>query len=150
MKAVLILVLTLSATLAMAAIPPFGTWEWVETEESAGEFITPADLGYSVQFDFNEDMTFIEYRNEEIFESGGFWVMDVEFMGYVIPALTLDYGDVSPETCAYGIDGNGLLNMWWGYNPQDGLPYYPIERYAPRGPVEIEQGNWGSIKALYR
>ena len=149
MKAVLIFVLTLSATFALAAVPPLGTWEWVETEESAGVFTTPADVGYTVQFEFNGDMTFIEYRDEDIFESGVFWVTDVEYMDLIIQALTLDYGGVSPETCAYGIGQDGLLNMWWGANPQDGMPYFPRERYAPRS-VGIELGNWGSIKALYR
>ena len=150
MKAVLIFVMILSAAAALAAVPPLGTWEWVETEESPGEFTTPADVGYTVQFDFNDDMTFTEYRNQVPHESGVFWVTDVEYMGLIITALTLDYGGVSPETCAYGVDGEGMLSMWWGANPQDGMPYFPIERYAPRGPVEIEQGNWGSIKALYR
>lgn len=150
MKAVLIIVLTLSATFALAADPPFGTWEWMETEESAGVFTTPTDVGYTVQFEFNEDMTFIEYRNQEIFDTGVFWVTDVEYMDLIITALTLDYGSVSPEVCAYGIDWDGWLAMWWGSNPSDGMPSYPVERYAPRGPVGIEQENWGSIKALYR
>ncbi len=150
MKAVLIFVLTLSTTFALAAEPPLGTWEWMETEQSAGVFTRPADVGYTVQFEFNDDMTFHEYRNQEIFESGVFWVTDVEFMDLIITALTLDYGDVSPEVCAYGIDWDGWLCMWWGANPVDGMPYFPVERYAPRGPVGIEQENWGSIKALYR
>ncbi len=150
MKAVLIFVLTLSATFALAAEPPLGTWEWMETEESPGVFTRPADAGYTVQFEFNDDMTFNEYRDQEIYEAGVFWVRDVEFMGYIIPALTLDYEGVSPATCAYGIDGDGWLSMWWGANPADGMPYFPIERYSPRGPVGIEQENWGSIKALYR
>jgi hypothetical protein len=77
-------------------------------------------------------------------------VTDVEYMDLIITALTLDYGDVSPEVCAYGIDWDGRLAMWWGANPIDGMPYFPVDRYAPRGPVAIEQGNWGSIKALYR
>lgn len=149
MKAALIIVLTLSATLVVAAEPPFGTWEWVQTEESPGEFTTPTDVGYTVQFDFLTDMTFTEYRDEEFLESGVFWVADIEFMGYIIPALTLDYGDIPPRVCAYGVDEDGWLSMWWGSNPQDGMPYYPIESYAPR-PVNIEQGNWGSLKALYR
>jgi hypothetical protein len=150
LKVLLVFFSILSATFATAAVPPLGTWEWVRTEESPGVFTTPADVGYTVQFDFNGDMTFTEYRNEEPHESGVFWVTDVEYMGQIITALTFDYGDISPATCAYGIDGEGWLSMWWGANPQNGLPYYPVERYAPRGPVEIEQGNWGSIKALYR
>jgi hypothetical protein len=149
MKTALVLTFLLSATLAGAAIPPFGTWEWLETEQSAGVIITPADVGYTVQFAFNNDMTYIEYRDQLPYVEGIFWVTDVEYMGVIITALTFDFGDVSPETCAYGFDGEGRLHMWWGAD-SGGWPSYPVERYLPRGPVGDENASWGSIKSLYR
>jgi hypothetical protein len=150
MKTVLVFLLTMWSTLSFAAVPPFGVWEWVQTEDAEGTFTTPADLGYTVQFEFKNDMTVNEYHDENLFQDGVFWVMVVEFMGYFIPALTFDFGEGLPETCAYGIDPQGFLEMWWGANPVNGLPYFPLEIYAPRGPVTIENATWGSLKSLYR
>jgi len=149
MKIILTLTLVLAATLAVAAVPPYGTWEWFETEESAGVFTTPMDAGYTVQYDFRQDMTYTKYQDEIVAHEGTFWVQDVEFMGQTISALNMDSGGISPDVCAYGIDDFGLLQMYWGADPQ-GFPFYPIERYASREPVATENLSWGGIKSLFR
>ncbi len=149
MKIILILTLVLAATLAVAAVPPYGTWEWFETVESYGVFTRPADVGYTVQYDFRIDMTFTEYRNQTVFQEGTYWVDEVVFHGQTITVLSMDFGGISPEYCAYEIGGNGQLNMYWG-SDEEGMPSYPIERYAPRGPVDTADRSWGGIKSLFR
>ena len=134
---------------AVAAVPPFGTWEWVETETSRDEFTRPEDVGYTVQYEFKGDMTYVEYHDGVIHEEGVFWVRDVEFQGLIITALNLDFGGVSPDVCAYWAGGT-TLEMYWGYNPDSGMPSFPVELYATRGPVGSEDTSWGGIKALYR
>ncbi len=132
-------------------MPPLGTWEWISTEESAGVFTTPINAGHTVEFEFNDDLTFVEYRDQMYRAAGVFWVQDVPYNDEIIPVLALDYGDVSVPRCAYGVsEDDGILHLYWGSDPHFGLPSFPIERYVPRDPVPTVSESWGTIKLLYR
>lgn len=140
--------IAITAISAIAATPPLGTWEWSTTEESAGVVTTPGDLGYTIQREFGADATYREYRNEELFRTGHYWVEDVEFMDMIIPALYIDCGDPSPEVCAFYC-GTSILELWWGADSV-GWPSYPREVLEITTPVTSESYSWGGIKGLYR
>lgn len=139
----------LLATSALAADPPLGTWEWIATEDPAGVFTTPEDLGHTVQREFKSDLTFIEYRDQVPYATGVFSVDDVVFGEVTITRLSIDYGGISPLVCAYGIDQNDQLVMSWGTESPSGLPSFPIERFAVRG-VDTVGESWGAVKVLFR
>ena len=122
----------------------------ISTEDPIGVFTTPTDMGYTVQLEFNGDMSFNRYQDNLPNLTGVYWVRELEYEGHIIDQLTFDYGGVSPAKCAYGINSDGLLELFWGADPQTGLPSFPIELYAPRGPVFAESRSWGGVKALYR
>lgn len=139
----------LLTSVALAADPPLGTWEWVATEDPAGVFTTPDDLGYTVQREFKNDLSYIEYRDEIPYVTGVFWVDDVLFGEVIITRLTIDYGGISPLVCAYGINLTDQLEMFWGTESPSGLPSFPIERFVERGVATVAE-SWGAVKALYR
>ena len=148
MKTIFGLAVLLFGASVFAATPPLGTWEWVTTEESAGAFTTPGDVGYSVQREFNADEAYNEYRNEGLFRTGRYWVADVEFMGMIIPALYIDCGEPSPEVCAFGFAAQEL-ELYWGAD-SGGWPSFPLEVLENRGPVPNGSYSWDVVKSLYR
>ncbi len=115
MKVATVLIVMFFTSLAFGATPPEGSYEWVSTQESPGVFTTPGDLGYTIQREFNADMTYNEYRDEELFRTGDFWVVDIEYIGMIIPTLYIDYGIYGVERCAYYSLASGL-EFWWGYD----------------------------------
>lgn len=148
MKIITILMVVFFASVVFGATPPEGTYEWISTEESAGVFITPLDLGYTVQREFNADLTYNEYRDEELFRSGDFWVADVEFMGVIIPALYIEYTGGEVDVCAFGYLPDGL-DFYWGADP-GGWPSFPREILSTRGPVPTTRYTIDAVKSLYR
>lgn len=148
MKATIILVFILCASLAPAATPPEGTFEWVSTEESPGEFTTPDDLGYTVQREFMADLAYHEYRDEVLYRSGEFWVADVEFMGVIITALYIECAGFGVEVCAFGYLADGL-EFFWGAD-EGGWPSFPRETLSSREPVSNTTVSWGNVKSLFR
>ncbi len=139
-----------TASMALAAEPPFGVWEWTHTETEAGVFINTLEEGTSLQRQFNADLSFSEYRDEVPVLSGVFWVQDIVIEGIQLQVLNLDFGGIAPARSPYLIDNEGVLMMYWGIDNQSGLPSYPVEFFAARSPISAESSTWDSFKALFR
>ena len=142
--------LLLSVSVSFAAEAPFGVWEWTHTETEAGLFINTLENGNSLQRQFNDDMTFSEFRDEAPVLAGVFWVQDLVYEGTPFQILNLDFGGISPARSPYFVNNDGMLLMYWGVDYQSGEPSYPIEYFATRSPISTEPSSWDSFKALFR
>ena len=149
LKALTILLL-FTASVAYAAEPPFGIWEWAHTETSDGEYVNTLEAGDSLQRVFREDMSFTEYLDEVPVLTGVFWVQDIVIEGSDYTVLSMDFGGISPARSPYLVNNNGMLQMYWGVDQETGLPSYPIEYFTSREPTTIEFETWDGFKALFR
>ena len=148
MKTTLICLIMVATTMASAQTPPLGHWEWYETETSQGVFVTPADVGYTVQVSVVDGGTFIEYRDEAPYAQGTWTVFLSEYMGMDITAFQTVVGGAT-TTYAYSFGPPPGFQLYAGADA-GGWPSYPIERYSSRGPVQNDETTWGELKILYR
>lgn len=152
MKSVVLLGAFLLAALGRseAAVPPFGTWEWVESETSAGNFVRRSDLSYSIQIAFHLDGIYVEYRNEVIQHINQFEVRDCAFpICNSYDQLWPYADDPAPSAWYYRILEDGLLEIIRSEHPD----LWPYERalYAPRNAVVADEAtSWGTAKSLWR
>lgn len=149
-KAALLLVLC-SVTFAIAddAPSPVGTWEWFETENPAGVFVYPEDVGYTLLIQLGGDGLYVEFHDETIFRLGTYTFYMTEFDGTEIPTLEI-VSDGVTEIWAYSTYGGTQLELWGGHN-SGGYPSYPVERFIPHDPVVADSNEtWDSIKSMYR
>jgi len=137
-----------AAVAAFAAEPPLGSWDWVRTEESAGESTLPGDVGYGVIRVFRADLSYAEYRDDELYREGVFRVEDIEFGEYLIPTLYIQCGGDPEEVCSFTRSASEL-RLLWGVTP-GGFPTYPIEYLVPSTSVETRAGSWGMVKRIFR
>jgi hypothetical protein len=146
----LLALILMSASLAFAATPPYGVWEWTQTETAPGVFVSALENGNSLQRSFKEDMNFTEYQDEIPVLSGVYWIQEIIVEDTVLNVLTMDFGGISPALSPYLINESGALYMYWGVDSQTGLPSYPVEHFVARAPISTETSTWDGFKALFR
>ncbi len=146
---VTLLIACLAATSAAYDRTPIGTWEWIEYQEEVDSHTYPGDVGYTTQLTFQEDGTYIEFRDEVPVAIGEFTYGESEiYPGQTIPILTITV-DGTGETFAYDVFPDNALTIYYGH---DGWwPDYPLDRYVRRtAVVSSEQSSWSAIKLLFR
>jgi len=139
--------------MSIAAELPFGTWEWVSTELSPGEFASFEDRFCHEQLAIHQDGVIVWYDDEQISQYGlgisYLWEIDDPVFNIVIWRHLIN--PVTDFSFHFAIDSEGFLIIPWNGVQSPGVPDYPIYRYQPRGPVvSNELTSWGAVKTLYR
>lgn len=148
-----LLVLFLAAILPVTALgqtAPFqGTWEWIVTEYSNGEFETPVSVGHTKQFYFGPEGAFVHFIDEQRFAEGLWYSGEVVVGSCMVEILSVD-----SENWVWSIEEGGvqLLNLQTGFECPSGggSPVVKVERFIFRGTVATEAESWGAVKSLYR
>ncbi|MBK8167851.1 MAG: hypothetical protein IPK64_18045 [bacterium] len=128
-----------------------GTWEWISTSYTAGGEDTPATVSYTLQISFNEDHTFLTYR-DEVPQMSTYWAVGEVY--------------APPAFIQFTMTGEG--DTWWDIDfSYDGTLYMTLrdyqalpsgsvgpntktELYRQRSPVATETFSWGDLKAGFR